>query len=37
LIASKAQRLLGWKAELSVAQACASGWDWQQRNPDGYR
>ena len=35
--ASKAQRLLGWKAELSIAQACASGWHWQQRNPDGYR
>ena len=35
--ASKARRLLGWKAELSIAQACASGWHWQQRNPDGYR
>jgi len=35
--ASKAQRLLGWKADLTIAQACASGWHWQQRNPDGYR
>ena len=34
---SKAQRLLGWKAQLTVAQACASGWHWQQRNPYGYR
>lgn len=34
---SKAQRLLGWKAEFSVAEACASGWYWQQCNPDGYR
>jgi UDP-glucose 4-epimerase len=32
-----AERLLGWRAERSIEQACADGWRWQQRNPDGYR
>jgi len=32
-----AQRLLGWQARLSVEQACADGWRWQQQNPSGYR
>jgi UDP-glucose 4-epimerase len=32
-----AARLLGWRAERSVEQACADGWRWQQSNPDGYR
>ncbi len=34
---SLAQRLLGWQAKLSVKQACADGWRWQQQNPRGYR
>ncbi len=34
---SLAQRLLGWRAERSIEQACADGWHWQSRNPDGYR
>jgi UDP-glucose 4-epimerase len=34
---SAAERLLGWRAERSIEQACADGWRWQQRNPDGYR
>jgi len=34
---SAASRLLGWRAERSVEQACADGWRWQQRNPNGYR
>jgi UDP-glucose 4-epimerase len=34
---SAAARLLGWRAERSVEQACADGWRWQSRNPDGYR
>ena len=34
---SAAARLLGWRAERSVEQACADGWRWQQRNPNGYR
>jgi UDP-glucose 4-epimerase len=34
---SLAARLLGWRAERSVEQACADGWRWQQHNPEGYR
>jgi len=34
---SAAERLLGWRAERSIEQACADGWRWQQRNPQGYR
>jgi UDP-glucose 4-epimerase len=32
-----ASRLLGWTAALTVEQACADGWRWQQGNPNGYR
>lgn len=32
-----AYRLLGWKAERTLADACADTWRWQQRYPDGYR
>ncbi|MBA2548698.1 MAG: UDP-glucose 4-epimerase GalE [Burkholderiaceae bacterium] len=34
---SSAQQLLGWRAAMSVEQACVDGWRWQQQNPDGYR
>jgi UDP-glucose 4-epimerase len=34
---SLAARLLGWRTELSIEQACADGWRWQSGNPDGYR
>ncbi len=34
---SLAQRLLQWQAKLSIEQACADGWRWQQQNPNGYR
>jgi len=34
---SAAERLLGWRARLSIEQACADGWRWQRQNPDGYR
>jgi len=34
---SAAGRLLGWRAERSIEQACADGWRWQSRNPNGYR
>ncbi|MDA2812484.1 UDP-glucose 4-epimerase GalE [Nocardiopsis sp. RSe5-2] len=33
---SAALRDLGWKTELSMAEACADAWRWQTRNPDGY-
>lgn len=32
----KAARDLGWRAELGLADMCASSWNWQTRNPDGY-
>jgi len=34
--ASKAERVLGWKAEYDLARMCADAWRWQQNNPDGY-
>ena len=34
---SRADALLGWRAERSVAQMCADGWRWQSQNPHGYR
>ncbi len=34
--ASKAEKLLGWKAEKSLAQMCADSWRWQKGNPAGY-
>lgn len=33
---SKAERELGWRAELSIEQACADSWRWQSQNPDGF-
>ena len=34
---SLAARLLNWRAERGIEQACADGWRWQQSNPNGYR
>lgn len=31
-----AEKELGWKAELGLAEMCADTWRWQQQNPDGY-
>ena len=33
---AKAQRVLGWRAELGIDEMCRSSWNWQSRNPDGY-
>ena len=33
---SKAEAELGWRAELSVAQACADTFGWQSANPNGF-
>ena len=33
---AKAERLLGWKAELTLADMCADVWRWRSRNPDGF-
>jgi UDP-glucose 4-epimerase len=33
---TKAARQLGWKAEKTLADACADSWRWQSGNPNGY-
>lgn len=33
---SKAQRLLGWKAERGIEDMCRDSWRWQSQNPRGY-
>lgn len=33
---SKAQRELGWTANLTIDDACRDSWNWQSRNPNGY-
>jgi len=35
--ASKAKQLLGWKAEKSIENMCRDTWNWQKKNPEGYR
>ncbi len=35
--ASKAKRELGWEAKLGIDEMCASLWNWQSKNPKGYR
>ncbi|SDF09405.1 UDP-glucose 4-epimerase GalE [Limimaricola pyoseonensis] len=34
---SRAARDLGWRAEHGLREMVASHWNWQSRNPDGYR
>lgn len=34
---SRAWEELGWKAELSLDDMCASSWNWQKQNPNGYQ
>ena len=33
----KAEKTLGWKANLTVEDMCADSWRWQHMNPDGYK
>lgn len=33
---SRAEKVLGWKAQLDILRMCADTWRWQQMNPDGY-
>ena len=35
--ASKAKKELGWEAKLGIDEMCASSWNWQQKNPNGYK
>lgn len=34
--ASKAEEVLGWKAELTIEDMCRDTWNWQSNNPNGY-
>ena len=34
---SKAEKELGWNAELGIDEMCASLWKWQTMNPEGYK
>ncbi len=34
---SKAERELGWKAEYGIEEMCRDSYNWQSKNPDGYR
>ena len=33
----KALEEMGWKAELGIEEMCATSWNWQSNNPNGYR
>ena len=33
---AKSERLLGWKAEKTLADMCRDSWNWQKKNPMGY-
>ena len=33
----KANKELGWKAEFGIEEMCADSWNWQSKNPDGYK
>ena len=35
--ASKAKNELGWEAKLGIDEMCASLWNWQSKNPNGYK
>ncbi len=35
--ASKAKKELNWEAKLGIDEMCASSWNWQQKNPNGYK
>ncbi len=32
----KAYKEMGWKAELTITDACRDSWNWQSKNPHGY-
>lgn len=35
--AGKAKKELGWEAKLGIDEMCASLWNWQSKNPKGYK
>ena len=34
--ASKAERLMGWKAQFNITDMCRDSWRWQSNNPNGF-
>ena len=34
---AKAREELGWEAQYGIEEMCRSSWNWQSKNPDGYR
>ena len=34
---TKAKNELGWVAEYGIEEMCADSWNWQKKNPDGYK
>ena len=34
---AKAKEVLGWEAKYGIEEMCASSWNWQSNNPNGYR
>ncbi len=34
---AKAKKLLGWEAEKTLDDMCRDSWNWQKKNPQGYR
>ncbi len=34
---AKAKEVLGWEAKYGIEEMCASSWNWQSKNPNGYR
>ena len=35
--ADKAARVLGWKATRNLQDMCRDTWNWQRKNPNGYK
>ena len=35
-VPDKANRVLGWRTELGIEEACRDNWNWARRNPNGY-
>ena len=35
--ASKAEKEMGWKAKYDILDMCKDSWNWQKKNPNGYR
>jgi len=33
---TKAERVLGWKAQYGIEEMCADSWNWQKNNPNGF-